>query len=296
MEIGQLLKEERIAQKLSLEDIQEMTKIQKRYLKAIENNDFNSLPGRFYARAFIKEYALVLNMDHHALVEAFENQEEMMEEEDTTQYTSVSRSRSQSRASKSSAMLSFLPKIIVVILIIGILFVAWILTQKALSNDRVDTQQPTESDEIIRDVEKDEAEKPVSDDETEAENEEEEVVEKEEEAIESGFEVDEVGTGNPPESELTFTYGEDQATLSFDVEAEAYVAIVGESGKTYFDGILNPGTETEDFDITEEETIYLNVGNTTGLTVKLNDIPMEYSIEPSERVHQKFIIHLEKQE
>lgn len=296
MEIGQLLKEERIAQKLSLEDIQEMTKIQKRYLKAIENNDFNSLPGRFYARAFIKEYALVLNMDHHALVEAFENQEEMMEEEDTTQYTSVSRSRSQSRASKSSAMLSFLPKIIVVILIIGILFVAWILTQKALSNDRVDTQQPTESDEIIRDVEKDEAEKPVSDDETEAENEEEEIAEKEEEAIESGFEVDEVGTGNPPESELTFTYGEEQATLSFDVEAEAYVAIVGESGKTYFDGILNPGTETEDFDITEEETIYLNVGNTTGLTVKLNDIPMEYSIEPSERVHQKFIIHLEKQE
>lgn len=296
MEIGQLLKEERIAQKLSLEDIQEMTKIQKRYLKAIENNDFNSLPGRFYARAFIKEYALVLNMDHHALVEAFENQEEMMEEEDTTQYTSVSRSRSQSRASKSSAMLSFLPKIIVVILIIGILFVAWILTQKALSNDRVDTQQPTESDEIIRDVEKDEAEKPVSDDETEAENEEEEIAEKEEETIESGFEVDEVGTGNPPESELTFTYGEEQATLSFDVEAEAYVAIVGESGKTYFDGILNPGTETEDFDITEEETIYLNVGNTTGLTVKLNDIPMEYSIEPSERVHQKFIIHLEKQE
>ena len=52
MEIGHMLKEEREAQQLTLDDIQEMTKIQKRYLQAIEDNNFSSLPGRFYARAF----------------------------------------------------------------------------------------------------------------------------------------------------------------------------------------------------------------------------------------------------
>src|SRR5699024_7926827 len=99
MEIGQLLKEEREAQELSLDEIQEMTKIQKRYLQAIEDNSFNSLPGRFYARAFIKEYALVLNMDADLLVQQFDDNN--TEEEDTAQYTNVRRSR-RPRAPKSS--------------------------------------------------------------------------------------------------------------------------------------------------------------------------------------------------
>ena len=57
MEIGENLREAREAKEISLDDIQEMTKIQKRYLVAIEAEDFHVLPGRFYARAFIKEYA-----------------------------------------------------------------------------------------------------------------------------------------------------------------------------------------------------------------------------------------------
>src|SRR5699024_9511689 len=104
MEIGQLLKEEREGQGLSLDDIQEMTKIQKRYLQAIEDNNFSNLPGRFYARAFIKEYAIVLNMDHTILLSNFDQAEGV--EEDTTQYSNVRRTR-RARAPKSSAIISF---------------------------------------------------------------------------------------------------------------------------------------------------------------------------------------------
>lgn len=296
MEIGQLLKEEREAKGLSLDDIQEMTKIQKRYLQAIEANNFSSLPGRFYARAFIKEYAIVLNMDYSTLLTYFDQIEGV--EEDTTQYSNLRRTR-RARAPKSSAILSFFPTIIVIVLIIGVLFIAWTLTQKALTSDSPGSNQPPESDEIIRDVDQPEIERPVSDDEEEEDEEtsnDDNELEDENSEFESEFTVDEVGSGSSPQSELTFTYGGDELILTFDVTADAYVSIVGESGTNYFDGILAPNNEIEPFDLSTEENVYLNVGNTTGVTIKLNDVAMDYPVAPTDSVHQKFLIHFEKVE
>src|SRR5690625_7056330 len=69
MGIGEKLKEIRETRNLSLDDIQEETKIQKRYLRAIEDGNFHILPGSFYARAFIKEYAQALGLDYEELLE-----------------------------------------------------------------------------------------------------------------------------------------------------------------------------------------------------------------------------------
>jgi cytoskeletal protein RodZ len=53
-ELGKLLKEKREEKGMSLEELQTATKIQKRYLAAIEEGNYDVLPGTFYARAFIK--------------------------------------------------------------------------------------------------------------------------------------------------------------------------------------------------------------------------------------------------
>src|SRR5690625_224690 len=74
MGIGETLREAREAKGYTLEDIQETTKIQKRYLIAIEQNDFQSLPGKFYARAFIKEYAQVLDLDVNELLQGLDEE------------------------------------------------------------------------------------------------------------------------------------------------------------------------------------------------------------------------------
>lgn len=66
--VGQTLREAREARGLTLHDIQEKTKIQPRYLKAIEEDRFDVLPGHFYTRAFVRTYAEHIGIDPQPLL------------------------------------------------------------------------------------------------------------------------------------------------------------------------------------------------------------------------------------
>jgi cytoskeletal protein RodZ len=72
-ELGQVLKAAREQKGLTLDDLQEITKIQKRYLLAIENGNFHHLPGPFYTRAFIRNIAETLNLDTEQLLSQYES-------------------------------------------------------------------------------------------------------------------------------------------------------------------------------------------------------------------------------
>jgi cytoskeletal protein RodZ len=60
--MGLYLKSVRESKKLSLDDVQEFTKIRKVYIQAIEDGEFDRLPGAFYVRAFTKSYCEVLGL------------------------------------------------------------------------------------------------------------------------------------------------------------------------------------------------------------------------------------------
>jgi cytoskeletal protein RodZ len=62
-DLGQLLRKAREQHGYTLDDIQEATKIRKRYLEAIEAGDYKVLPGSFYVRAFVKTYAETVGLD-----------------------------------------------------------------------------------------------------------------------------------------------------------------------------------------------------------------------------------------
>lgn len=55
-------------QGLTIDYIQEKTKIQKRYLMAIEAGQMNDLPGDYYVQSFVSQYANVVGLDSHQLL------------------------------------------------------------------------------------------------------------------------------------------------------------------------------------------------------------------------------------
>jgi cytoskeleton protein RodZ len=67
--VGNKLRDARARRKLSLREAEEATKIRARYLQAIENEDWNELPGDTYARAFIRTYGALLGLDGDRLAE-----------------------------------------------------------------------------------------------------------------------------------------------------------------------------------------------------------------------------------
>ncbi|WCJ46616.1 helix-turn-helix domain-containing protein [Levilactobacillus brevis] len=71
--LGKTLRDARIAKGFTLDDLQQATKIQKRYLIAIEDQNFDELPGDFYVRAFIKQYADMVDLDGAELLKQFDS-------------------------------------------------------------------------------------------------------------------------------------------------------------------------------------------------------------------------------
>lgn len=67
--VGSKLREARTRRKLSLAEVEAATKIRGRYLRAIENEDWEQLPGDVYARAFIRTYGRHLGLDGERLAE-----------------------------------------------------------------------------------------------------------------------------------------------------------------------------------------------------------------------------------
>ncbi|MDD3715397.1 MAG: helix-turn-helix domain-containing protein [Atribacterota bacterium] len=70
--IGNLLKSNREKLGLSLDDVEQQTFIHKRYLRAIEEERWESLPGFSHAFGYVKNYGRVLNLDQETLKSVFQ--------------------------------------------------------------------------------------------------------------------------------------------------------------------------------------------------------------------------------
>jgi cytoskeleton protein RodZ len=68
--IGEVLRQERLRQGLTLDDIALRTKISVRSLEAIEADGFDRLPGVVFVRNFVRLYAIDLGLDPEELVAA----------------------------------------------------------------------------------------------------------------------------------------------------------------------------------------------------------------------------------
>ena len=62
-QLGELLKEARQDKGVSLEEVEEETKIRRNYLQALEEEDFSIMPPKVYIKGFLRNYAVYLGLD-----------------------------------------------------------------------------------------------------------------------------------------------------------------------------------------------------------------------------------------
>lgn len=148
-ELGTYLKEQREALGVSLEQIQTTTKIQKRYIVAIEEGNYDQLPGAFYARAFIKTYAEALGLD---VDEVFTTYKRDLPEPEAQPVVELSRraTYSKSSAPKKSVAKRWIPNIIIIVLIFAIGAALYYGLQTFLDgNEEAKTSAPKQNDVTI---------------------------------------------------------------------------------------------------------------------------------------------------
>jgi cytoskeletal protein RodZ len=64
--LGEILKQQREIKNISLGEISQKTNISERILRALENNEFQHIPGKFYLNNFIKSYLNAIGLDEDA--------------------------------------------------------------------------------------------------------------------------------------------------------------------------------------------------------------------------------------
>ena len=69
--IGSVFREARNRRKIELSQVEAATRIRVRYLRAIENEEWDVLPGGVYTRGFIRTYAGFLGLDGERLAEDY---------------------------------------------------------------------------------------------------------------------------------------------------------------------------------------------------------------------------------
>jgi cytoskeletal protein RodZ len=68
---GETLRRERELRRISLREVNEATKINIRYLEALERNDFTYLPAGAFTRGFIRSYARYIGLDETEMINAY---------------------------------------------------------------------------------------------------------------------------------------------------------------------------------------------------------------------------------
>src|SRR6187200_2099776 len=70
-EIGETLRETRMRRRIDMTEVEAATKIRAKYLRALENEEWDLLPGPTFVKTFLRTYAEYLDLDARNLVEEY---------------------------------------------------------------------------------------------------------------------------------------------------------------------------------------------------------------------------------
>jgi cytoskeleton protein RodZ len=79
-DIGATLREARMRARIDISEVEASTKIRAKYLRALENEEWDLLPGPTYVKSFLRTYAESLDLDAKLLVDEYKLRHEHLSE------------------------------------------------------------------------------------------------------------------------------------------------------------------------------------------------------------------------
>ena len=320
-ELGQRLRQERESKGLSLEDLQKLTKIQKRYLLGIEEGNYEVMPGKFYVRAFIKQYCEAIGLDTDAIFEEYKSDIPSTQTEDMPQQLSRVRSRKEipQHTKGVSKAYDYLPTVLVVAGVVVVGIIIWVIAQNIVSDkNKEQANQEAPNSEIQQSNTQEETnETTAKNDNSNSEDEqsaadkkeqEKEKAEKEKAAKEKAekekAEKEKKDSGKQEYKEVqktgrSATYalsGTDAFNLEVtSTQADTWLDVKNGKGNAFFSSILKKG-ETKEFDLTKETEARVNIGYSPGVELKVNGKAVDLPFDSSKQVRQVVTIQYQPAE
>jgi helix-turn-helix protein len=92
-DIGSTLREARMRARIDITEVEARTKIRAKYLRAIENEEWDLLPGPVYVKSFLRTYGDFLGLDSRLLVDEFKRRYEHPSDQELRPVAAIGRER-----------------------------------------------------------------------------------------------------------------------------------------------------------------------------------------------------------
>ncbi|CAI2585943.1 hypothetical protein AKUH1B104J_05440 [Apilactobacillus kunkeei] len=258
VEIGKSLHEARVAKGMSIDDIQKITKIQKHYLEAIEQGNFAELPGDFYVRAFIKQFADTVGVNG---IELLNEHDDSLPDTQSEEYADEvskddvnSRVASRSREHRKDSFRKVMPTIGIIVAILVVVCGIWAVvvhtnssSQTSISSSSVSVTGSSESSSSKADDKKKEDKK----------------------STEKKTTIKEVSA-----TKYNVT-GQKENTVTLEATGRAWSSIMADN-KTLFQGSQNSGDKKDVKLPADTKSVNVSLGNTQGSKILVNGTELKY--------------------
>lgn len=282
-ELGNRLKEARLASGLNLNDLQSITKIQKRYLVGIEQGDYSAMPGDFYARAFIKQYAEAVQLNPDEIFETYKSEIPIANNEKLAEQLSRVKTH-KTITDRNPKVFDLLPKILIGIVIIGAAALAYHLITHYAENktkesvniqneqfhvstsDKLKNADASKKDKKKKDNKKNESSGTVAN------------------SPQTTVPIQEITVAQKSGARTTYELkNTDKFVVKLVSNGKTWVNIKNGKGFSFFQGILDKSsTNSQTVDFSKETSAILVIGKAADTDIFVNDQKLEYAIPPNQ--------------
>ncbi|KJE31120.1 DUF4115 domain-containing protein [Bacillus licheniformis] len=295
-ELGNRLKEAREEKGMSLDDLQAATKIQKRYLTALEEGNYDIIPGKFYVRAFIKQYAEAVGLDSEHLFEEFKKDIPNSYNDEVSEKLSSIKPQRELPKSASKA-LELLPTLLVAAGVIVVIAIIYVIVQAVNGGGNQQAEGPkTEESQSKYDVSKDSPLTKENQQNTDAQKDSAESdKEKKDQQSDENDKLTIKATASEGSSTTYEVSGSDKLELEVKASENSWVRVRDEKGSSLKEGMMKKG-ETFQKNITDQSQIDLRIGYAPGVEIKINGEVLSYKLDPKTVMTQNITIQNKKEE